>query len=463
MAPLDLAAAPLAELPAWLKSCAREVRGAVLVAAETALGAAARQGKGDSSGLYEGSRALEALADALQSELPKVAATVAKNGTEGLACYLEALGEHGLRAATGTRKNGPELTVARTLARVALALWWERVCEESIRRWPGVPLRLIERNRVGAWGKPRAMDTPDHGRVLVDGTGTTLATLDLDRVPQVPADLLSRLETWERSGAKLLGSLHAHRLIRWLVWQAHSRHVAGQVPTLEVEGGWEALAIEVGAASKKAPGKLRDIVFCLDAHRFTFPDGSVGRLLTVDRYKPARGNGNRAVVYLLPGPPLRPNYIFELRRPDQKIVPVLAALPPMPRGQERSHGGLAELHWRVLVELRRRCREMVGDSEGVDLGLSLLPRDWQRLAEQARVPRRVLAEALELWTRDGSDGPAFLRKVSLDRYTLAPAHEGPRRVLLQCGWNEARGSERGKRSARARGNRGPTRRRRGRR
>lgn len=465
MAPLDLEAAPLAELPAWLKSRAREVREAALVAAGTALAIAARQDKGDPLGLYEGNQAPEALGEALRRELRKVAPSVAEHGAEGLACYLEGLGPKGQLAARRTRKDGAELTVARALARLALVLWWESVradCEkDAIGRYPGVPLPVVERNRVGTWGKSRAVDTPGHGRVLVDGGGITVATLDPERVPSVPAGLLEKLEAWERNGAKLLGSLHAHRLIRWLAWQAHTRHVPEHSPILEVEGGWQALALEVGCHSKKAADKLRDIVWCLDAHRFAFPDGSVGRLLTVHSYRLARGNGNRAAVSLLPGAPLLPGFLFRLRKPEQKIVPVLEALPPMV-GWEGYHGALAELHWRVLVDMRRRCREMVGGSPGVDVGLPLAPRDWRRLADEAQVPGRVLAEALERWTQDGSDGPAFLRQLDGDRFTLAPAHEAPRRVLLHYGWKEAKGSEDGKKSARSRGNAGPKRRRRGR-
>jgi len=461
VAPVDLEAAPLVELSAWLEGSPEDVPGAALEAAGEALRIAAGQDVGEAPGLYQAPRALETLTAAVKADLPAVSVAVAEAGDAGLARWLEALGSKA--AAAQTRKDGAGLTVARSLCRVALALWWERVRarteREAIQRWPGIPLPLVDSARVGAWGKPRAVDTPVHGRVLVDGAGTTLAALDVDRVPCVPADLLDKLEAWGRSGADLLGSLHAHRLLRWLIWEAHDRHQPGHAPILEVAGGWQALARAVGCRSNKADEKVRDVVCCLDAHRFNFPDGSAGRLLSLS-YRPARGRGSRAVVSLTPGAPLLPGYVFQLRIPDRKVVPVLAELPPMV-GRERDHGVVAELHWRVLVDMRRRCREMVGDVHGVDLGLPLSPRDWRGLADLARVPSRTLVEALQRWTRDGSDGPAFLRRVSQDRFTLASAHDGARRVLLHYGWKEARGSERGKRSARARGGTGPVRRRKG--
>ena len=122
-------------------------------------------------------------------------------------------------------------------------------------------------------------------------------------------------------------------------------------------------------------------------------------------------------------------------------------------GRERDHGALAELHWLVLLEMRRRCSEMVGKTEEEDHGLLLSSDDWHRLAEVAGVPRLTLPRALNRWTCDGDDGYAFLRLVEQDRYTLAPRHDPARRVLLHYGWVEATGQEAGRKSADARAER----------
>jgi len=45
-------------------------------------------------------------------------------------------------------------------------------------------------------------------------------------------------------------------------------------------------------------------------------------------------------------------------------------------GRERDHGAQAELHWLVLLEMRRRCSEMVGKTEEDDRGLLLPADDW---------------------------------------------------------------------------------------
>ncbi len=459
----------LADLPAWPRiSSPEEVRVAALDAALAALGlAGAVETDEVACPLCGEHQTAERLSDHVAEELPRVAEAIATGGAEGFALYLEGFEDAGPALAEHTRDDGATLTAAKALVRVAYALWCGRVrtrmlkekakvMEDALRRHPGVPLPLVDSCRLGTWGHPRAVETGDDGQVLIDGDGRVLAQLDPSRIPAVSPDLLTNIQKWAHSGAELLGSLNAHRLIRWLAWEAHSRHQPGQVAILPVVGGWQALARLVGARSKKASDKLRDIVWCLDAHRFALPDGTLGRLLTVDRYQPARGPGRSARIDLLPGAPLRPNYIFELRRPERKVVPVLARLPPMV-GREREHGALAELHWRVLVEMRRRCREMVGESQWEDRGLPLAPARWRELGDLARVPAATLAQILDRWTRDGRDGPAFLRPVDEHRYTLGPGHDDARIVLLHYGWKEARGSKAGKQSAQSRGNQGPTR------
>lgn len=99
------------------------------------------------------------------------------------------------------------------------------------------------------------------------------------------------------------------------------------------------------------------------------------------------------------------------------MVPALRELPPMV-GRERDHGALAELHWLVLLEMRRRCSEMVGETKEEDRGLLLSAGDWNRLAGLAGLPQPTLPRALDRWTCDGEDGHAFLRLVEQDRYTL---------------------------------------------
>ncbi len=345
------------------------------------------------------------------------------------------------------------------LRRLAYVLWWDRVravVEEArksqVRTHAGIAMPLFERAGMGRWVGATVKDSDAGLPVLVDRHGVPLAKGGTDIVRAVPITDLAALEAWTRSGAELLGTVDAHRFLLWLVWQIHARAVVGGgAPVLEIVGGWSKLAEEVGARSDKAHVRLRNIVCALDGFRFALQDNSLGRLLAL-HYQPSRGTGDPAILRLTPSPPLLPGYVFELPRRERKMVPALRELPPMV-GRERDHGAMAELHWLVLLEMRRRCSEMVGTTEEEDRGLPISADDWHRLAEQAGVPRPTLPRVLDRWIYDGDDGHAFLRLVEPDRYTLAPRHDPARRVLLHYGWVEAVGKEAGRKAADARAER----------
>jgi hypothetical protein len=342
---------------------------------------------------------------------------------------------------------------------LAFVLWWDRVRVEveethksKLRAHAGIAMPLFEKAGMGRWVGVTVKDIEGNPPMLVDRHGVLLAKGSADVLRAVPSTDLAAMEAWTRSGAALLGTVDAHRFLLWLIWEIHKRNIGGSGGSfVEVIGGWRELAETVGCRSKKAADRLRNIVCALDGFRFALPDDSVGRLLGL-HYQPARGTGNPAILRLTPSPPLLPGYVFELSRRERKMVPALRELPPMV-GRERDHGALAELHWLVLLEMRRRCGEMVGTSEDEDKGLPLAAEDWHRLAEVAGVPEPTLRRALDRWTQDGDDGHAFLRLLEEGRYSLAPRHEPTRRVLLHYGWLEKTGQEAGKKSVVARAER----------
>jgi hypothetical protein len=283
--------------------------------------------------------------------------------------------------------------------------------------------------------------------VIADAAGTPrspFGRIEQLKVPTVEMEALPRLLP---RGVKRFGGLNAHRLLSFEVHMGW-RQTVDRSPdprAIAVEGGWSALAEQVGAGgSKKAADELHQLVAAQAHLLWKLPDGSVGNMLSYE-LRPARP-GQRARVTLVLGSILLPGYVHALKgqHPDQrearKLVPMLTQLPPV-IGPGLLHGAQASLHLKVLMQLRRRARELW------TLGGVLLEREQFRELAAPIGLKDWASRLLDRWTRDGRDGPAFLRRVDGHRYTLGDAHQPARDYLLQAGRDEFRGEEAGRKGA----------------
>lgn len=309
---------------------------------------------------------------------------------------------------------------------------------EDRRKPPALPGALFEQLAKVQRPGGRLAETP-RGIALVDRDGEHVADVRGEiRVATVHLDAISAMV---RDGARMLGSLNAHRTIRWMVSTAHQRAIEGEpdARVLVIEGGWSGFAEVVGARSKKAADDIKAIVAAMASLDFPLPDGSTGDLLT-RRDRPAVGQ-RAARVEITLGTALLPHYVHGLPRGNRALVP-MPALPPLV-GRERDHGAQAVLQLQVMAELRRRARELATE------GSVLLSRGrWAEMAEEASLPAGVLPAVLDRWTRDGEDGPAFLLVAGTDRYTLSDAHGAIRAFLVDAGKLELEGAEAGRKSVR---------------
>lgn len=329
----------------------------------------------------------------------------------------------------------------RWIHMLARVLWLDmlrpRLVEER-RKPAALPGSLFEQlARVQRPGG-RLAET-SRGIALVDGDGGHVADLRGDM--RVAAVHLEAISAMVRDGARMLGSLNAHRTVRWMVSTAHQRAMEGEpdARVLMVDGGWSALAELVGARSKKAADDIKAIIAAMASLDFPLPDGSTGDLLT-RRDRPAVGQRSARVEITL-GTALLPHYVHGLPKGNRALVP-MPALPPL-IGRERDHGAQAVLQLQVMAELRRRAKELAAE------GYVYLPRSrWEQLAEEASLPAGVLSAVIERWTHDGEDGPAFLALVGHDRYTLSDAHGAIRAFLVDAGKLELEGAEAGRKSVR---------------
>ena len=265
---------------------------------------------------------------------------------------------------------------------------------------------------------------------------------------KMPAYELEALNALVTQGLDKLGSLTAHKVLRWEVTEGHKRVLEGtpDARVLRVAGGWHGLAELLGM-----PDKMRDDlhpIVAAQAHcAFRFPGGGYGNLLSYTVH-PAQGR-RRGEVAITLGDALLPHFVFEIKAKMGesrsayeaiRLVPMLP-LPPFV-GRTNEHGAQATLSLLVAAELRAQARELARQ------GGALL--NFDELAQRAGVALAALPKLIDRWTQDGDDAPAFLKRVEGDRFTLGDTHVIARRFMVSQGQEEERRSKAGKRSVQQR-------------
>ena len=257
-------------------------------------------------------------------------------------------------------------------------------------------------------------------------------------VPTMESGDISNIVGLVQRGSELLGSVTAHRLLRWEILSGYSRlaleGLSSDFRSLRVAGGWRELTRErLGLTSEQRIADVRAIAHA-QAHAYVRKvDGKIGNLITLSE-DPARGNISGPIEIVL-GTMLMPYHVHELSRRDartlaereaRKLVPVVD-IPPLV-GRDNEHGAQATLSMLVVRELRAHARALA-DGDGVELG----DEDWARLAREAGLPASVLRNVRDRWRNDGNDGPAFLSEVSPGRYRLGSTHKAAQDFLDESG------------------------------
>lgn len=254
-------------------------------------------------------------------------------------------------------------------------------------------------------------------------------------VPSVEDDALGRIAESIVRGVSLLGNITAHKALQWEVFTGYRQAIEGAADArvLLVEGGWSAFARDVLDLSAKSDiENVRDIVRAQSAIRLSLPDGSFGNLLAL-REMEARGR-RRGWIEIVLGTMLMPHYVHELdgklsgrtASESKRLVPMVG-LPPFV-GSRTEHGAQATLSMHVVRELRTRAPELVTDG-----GVLIDAGRFASLAMSSGVKASNVHRVIDRWTQDGTDAPAFLRRVGHSRYTLGDAHAPARSFLETAG------------------------------
>ena len=241
------------------------------------------------------------------------------------------------------------------------------------------------------------------------------------------------------------GSMVAHRLLRYIAWKArelallHELDLNVSVPRITVPGGMTRLAELIGAGRKKTAEVELALDLFQSLHAIANDGTSFAGLLTWQRSL-TNAPGRASELVIVPS-----DSLLHSGAQRGKLVPVPRTFPPL-AGSPNQWAAQAGLQLLVLDEMRVHAAELVTHG-----GVQVSRRRWQQLATEARVSRRLLEELLNVaWVSDGPRGPAFLRPLGHDRWTLAKTHEAELATLRDGGAYDRYQSERGKRGAAAR-------------
>ena len=381
--------------------------------------------------------AVDELAVATRALAEQLAGELDDDPAASLCALLERQGAAGREQAGRIRERpanlwtDPERTPegqrwVRVLARVA---WRTRLEPSGGSGPPATLLRLAQGLASARRGVVR------DGRLL-DDEGREGAL-----VPTAPADLASGIGS---EGLAHLGGVTFHRLIRWMILQAHEH---GTDRRVVIPGGVAALTDRIGAAAGKARDEVRELLGTLQATtiRWDGPAGYGGASLLPWYHVTPAAPGRPAVLELKLSPLFEPRLVNRLVRghPDRALVPILP-LPRIPLNP-RLHPAAARLDWLALVALRSDVADLV-ERGGVRL-------DWPALAREAGLPVEHLPALLEAWTTSAPGFPARWREAGSRRWTLAESDEPTRaalRFLSEAGQRTVEGRAGGRKAARRR-------------
>ena len=249
--------------------------------------------------------------------------------------------------------------------------------------------------------------------------------------PSIDLDVIER-------GLSLLGSVLSHRLLRWQVHTGHDQYMAGlpYANVLEIDGGWSALAKQLGFKEKDIPD-LKKLIYAQAHFRFDFPDGSKGNLVQYNE-RPAMGQ-DRARLTITLGTPLLPSFVHGLpkRTTDRKLVPYPKEPPPL-FGRPNEHGQQLTMSLAFVAELRERASELATNGT-----VQLTQDDWIRMADRSQLPRKLIVPVLETWESGDTRSRPFIVKEGTDRFTLSDAHLAEREFLIEAGQMEIGGKKAG--------------------
>jgi hypothetical protein len=280
---------------------------------------------------------------------------------------------------------------------------------------PAISAAVLDQAQRACWSPGRSLRGDGGDQIVINQKGGIVASIcSTEYAMGVPADLVR--------GLRAINKLTGHRLVRWLVESGHRQSLdqtTRDPRRIRIDGGFTALAAELGLTYRKASHELRSILGFLQHAHLKLPLGEVAGLVMWSTEPAAPGRPERLTIVLSDA--LMPGYVTHLprggasKRRARMLVPVPLQMPRL-IGHQRHHAALALLQFLVLREMRFRAAEFV-KSGGVRL-----PRGtWLDLAQEADVPLDLVDSVVTAWADPGDPGAFLQRLETPEVFSLGPA------------------------------------------
>lgn len=243
-------------------------------------------------------------------------------------------------------------------------------------------------------------------------------------------------------GAKLLGSVQGHKLLRHQVRKGFENWKSGKEDfrSLEYERGFVQIAEELGMKKGKGSHAIKQILEAQAHLYFKVGKTTYGNLIILKQMlNPKTGRDEKVEMIL--GSELLPYQTFKELDAREKLLVPCVDLPPLV-GSTNTHAQQCELQLEMLEHMTENSKDY--SEEG---GVLIKSDQFLQMAKNTGMTKDTLEKVFDRWTQDGDDGGRFLEQTEKDRFKLGKTYSDADKLLTDQGKLRSRNSERGKKSA----------------
>lgn len=344
---------------------------------------------------------------------------------------------------------------------IANVLWFNLVKERAQALYKKPPaLPVIVNENIHAMMRKGVKYDKGSGKLL-NHKGHELAQIDPNLIPMPSMDISAILKILRPENIKILNSVNAHRLLRWIVTTVTNQAVVDKIDARRIFliGGYQEIAKIIGAGTgRKAASQVRDILLWLSApQQFIFTNSETNKQEVIREanmlsfnYIPG-GFNNKSSIEILVGTMLMPHYLYKLIHTSSldlsndalKLIPIVPE--PQLIGRPADQGPQLSFQMETVVEFRKGAKEFAKNN-----CLRITRERFQYLAEKAGLSSRLCSKVVEAWLKGGDKAPPFLKEIEKDYYSFSDHYKRQQDFIIQGGQKELTMSQAAKKSVSSR-------------